>query len=209
MVDNQVEAGRLLSKKTKKVFDEFEKRHKSKVAKALRKIGIKEKKNMKDRITRNSGRVRGQKLMGSKDARNIASAIKENLSMSGDAGDYGRLSVGVEQPVMGHGRRAQIDMASMLMEGKAQGSVPKLTARALEQGRKVIFFGNWDGGEKTLKFPTKPEDGVSPEIRGASKFGGAFYFIDKGMDNIERDIVREIPTVITKVFADIDVEKGK
>ena len=206
----QQEAGRLLSKKVKKHFDEFDREHRRKVAKQLRKIGIKEKANMKDRIIRNNGRIKGKKLMGGRDARKIARAVKEDLSMSGDSGDYGALSLGVKRPVRGYGRRENFDMAQMLMEGKEKGTKPKLTALAKKQGRDFIFFGNWPSIKPIVrKFRTKPKDGVSEEIKGRSEFGGAFYFLDQSMINIERKIVKELPPLIKKVFSQIDIERGK
>ena len=75
----QQEAGRLLSKKVKKHFDEFDREHRRKVAKQLRKIGIKEKGNMRKRIRRHAGRVSGKKLMSSKDANNIAGKFNMDL----------------------------------------------------------------------------------------------------------------------------------
>ena len=206
----QQEAGRLLSKKVKQHFDEFDREHRRKVAKQLRKIGIKEKRNMKDRIIRNNGRVSGKQLMGGRDARKIAKAVREDLTMSGDSGDYGALSLGTRDPVKGFGRRENFNMDEMLMEGKRKGKKPKLTALAKKQGRKFIFFGNWPSIKPIVrKFRTKPEDGISEAIKGRSQFGGAYYFLDQSMENIDREIVKQLPPLIKKEFAKIDIEKGK
>ena len=177
---SQYESNKHFSKVVKGAMDEFNTSQKAHVVHALNKMATKEVGKMQARLRRHGGR--GKK---------VAPEVDWSVSVeTGKKGSYPIYEVGVFSPVRGEGRGSVMDFAALLHTGAPESGSGKdmsLTNLAVEQGRTFNYFGNWPGTTKTLQFmvgkgyPFKPIPSMEPD------------FLQKGEENIIRDIEREIP----------------
>ena len=175
---SQYEANKDFKKRVKKGMDAFNTSQKAHVVSALTKMARKEVGEMRSRLKRHGKR-----------GRKVAPDVDWSVEVeTGKRGSYPTYSIGVFGPVFGKDRAENMDFAALLHTGAKEGKPMKLTAKAIEQKRSFNFFGNWPTiphYEKRFRVKeghvTKAIPSIEPD------------FLQKGEDNITRDIRREIP----------------
>jgi len=199
MVRTQAEAGKVLDKNTKDLFNEFFDDAKKIVKKTLNEIGKRERDNTRDRLRGGDTLAR---LVG-KSKRGVDWRIK----MSGNKNDYGTIEFGnilgpvQESPFVAR-RASKLDNIAAVLEFGASnfapiGSGPDGTTK--EQEARGFVFGNNIKNIKPYDFSKVLKIGVvMPDIPPNTDY------LETAQENILEQMELRIPAALDKAFRNTD-----